>query len=205
MKRQHDTAAHSIRFAVFALVLLALQVPSALGQTVPLGSSGPCTTHAVGGNFAATYLDASKPDEQAYWEAQVAAQKAWYATIVGAEREGLNKDKAARTQMLNRVCKAAFGRDAQAGDLDYWLPRDDTYRAVLDANRNWLYSAAGAKDLSETVRRALKAAKGVEPNGEQVKAAAANLTPGRPIYVEMVTLLTLGAAAEPFTKLPKPF
>ncbi len=132
------------------------------------------------------YGRASTPIEQASWEVQIKAQKAWYASIVGAELKKLNASQAQRRLMLDRVYQAGMGRNADDNDRAYWLARPEHFRLIVEANRTWLYSANGVNDLVQTVTRALTAKSGKAPSDAQIKAAMMNYTGSRLIYSEMI-------------------
>jgi hypothetical protein len=139
--------------------------------------------------FQEVYGRYATPLEQAYWESQIKAQKAWYAPIVGSESEKLNKDSAVRKAVINHAYRVAFGRDANAVDLQYWQPRSEHFRHLLTAQRVWLYSANGAKDLVETTTRALQAANGKAPTDSQVKDAMKVFSIKNLYYTQMVKYL----------------
>jgi hypothetical protein len=153
----------------------------------PAGSSRGI--QAVEYAFQEVYGRFSTPLELAYWESQIKAQKAWYAPIVSAESEKLNKDSALRKAVINHAYQIAFGRDANAGDLQYWMPRSEHFRHLLTAQRVWLYSANGAKDLVETTTRALQAVNGKAPTDQQVKSAIKVFTSKNRYYTQMVKYL----------------
>jgi hypothetical protein len=136
--------------------------------------------------FQEVYGRYATPLEQAYWESQIKAQKAWYAPIVSAELSKLNQDSAMRKAVINHAYQLAFGRDANSVDLQYWQPRSEHFRQLLAAQRTWLYSANGAKDLVETTTRALQKVNGKAPTDDQVKAAMKYFSIKNATYRSMV-------------------
>lgn len=124
--------------------------------------------------------------EQAAYDAQIKEQKMWYAPMVGAEKDRLSKNKDERTAMINRAFRTTMGRDADAANLQYWLPRGEHYRLVIAATRQHLYSAKGAQDLVETVTRFLNTLPFKKPTEEQIKSTLARVSKDRLIYAEMV-------------------
>ena len=126
-------------------------------------------------------------DRAAFWDARLREGKGiGYINIVGEESTRLNASEIARKMTLLRVYKAGMGRNPDKGDQDYWVPRKETYQQMLDANRAWLYSARGAKDPTDTVRRALenKYAK-TNVSDNDIKVAMAKYTEGKRIFDEM--------------------
>ncbi|MBD1210405.1 MAG: hypothetical protein H9535_18405 [Ignavibacteria bacterium] len=144
---------------------------------------------AIDNAFREVYGIESTPEQQATWDVEVKAQKAWYAIIVSSEIAKLSKDNTLRTATINRVYNDAFGRNASSDEIKYWLPRSEHYRTQLQANRTWLYSSSGAKDFAETVARALKNVNGSEPSPADVKNAMVSYTSNKLIYKEMVAKL----------------
>lgn len=138
--------------------------------------------------FVEVYGRPSSPIEQAQWENKFKNQQAWYASMVAAEQKKLNASKAERQAMLDRVYQAGMGRNSDAGDQGYWLPRPEHFRLIVEANRKWLYSANGVNDLVQTTTRALTAKTGKPPSDAQIKTAMAQFTGARAIYSEMLKL-----------------
>jgi hypothetical protein len=105
--------------------------------------------------------------------------------MVLAEVGKLNQNKTERQAMINRVYQTAMGRDADQTSLAYWLPRSEHYRLMIQANRNWLYSANGVNDLLGTVTRALEFNLKRKPTDAEIKKAMVDYTPDKKIYAEM--------------------
>ena len=140
---------------------------------------------AIDNAFREVYGRESTPTEQAFWETQVRAQKAWYATIVGGEIGKLNANAAVRTETIKRSFQAAFGRQPADKEMQYWLPRSEHFRLMLDAQRAYLYSPNGADELVATVKRRLLIKNGALPSNAQIKQALIFYTPLKAIYREM--------------------
>lgn len=64
-----------------------------------------------------------------------------------------------------------MGRIPTVGDFEYWMPRDATYQEIVNANRKYLYSAKGANDLTETVKRHLDDAGKSNPSIADINGA----------------------------------
>lgn len=125
--------------------------------------------------------------ERDVWMGRIKAQEAWYATIVSKEIAGLNSAEARRRDMITRAYNHAFGRPANdTADMPYWLPRKEHYRLVIQAQRQWLYSEKGAKDLWFAAEKALKVKYKKPPTLAEVNAAVEKFRPGKLIYIEMV-------------------
>lgn len=147
-------------------------------------ANAPLRTAATTYAFREVHGVTPTPTEQATYDSQIRAQQRWYATIVFDETKRLNQTPALRTAMIERAYQAAFGRAASAAEQAYWMPRTETYRQLLGASRNWLYSQPGATDLVQTVTRALQ--KAGKPHGQQeVSAAMTAYGVKRALFFEM--------------------
>lgn len=125
--------------------------------------------------------------ERDVWMKRIKAQEAWYAIIVSKEISGLNSADARRRDMITRAYNHAFGRPANdTEDMPHWLPRKEHYRPLIQAQRQWLYSERGAKDLWFAAEKALTAKYKKQPSPAEVNAAVEKFRPGRLIYIEMV-------------------
>ncbi len=156
-----------------------------LKQRMAGSQGGEDRALAINNAYREVYGRDSTPAEQAYWEPLVKAQQAWYAPIVIAEL-GTLKNYGGRPAMINRAYQAFMGRPAIQADLDYWLPRSEHYRLIVQAGRSYLYSSGGATDLAETVARALQTKNGSQPSDAEVKAAMIRFTPQKLIFAEMI-------------------
>jgi hypothetical protein len=120
------------------------------------------------------------------WSLKIKEKNAWYTTIVLAEIEKLNKDQVKRKAMIDRVYQVVFGRSADAGNLQYWMPRKEHYRLIVQANRSWLYSDNGKGDLHDTVKRAfINKTNYKTPSETQIKNTAGAFSLKKLIYSEM--------------------
>jgi hypothetical protein len=127
----------------------------------------------------------SNPADFAAWDAKVKAQKDWYGRILSAETQKMNKNKTARELMIKSAYVVSLGREATKTDMDSWMPRAETYRQIVEANRNWLYSSSGAKDLAGAVASVLQSKTNKKPNEDEVKNAIGQFRPKRLIFMEM--------------------
>jgi hypothetical protein len=136
--------------------------------------------------FREVYGHSSTPLEQASWEVQVKAQKACYATIWAAELKKIISNRELRIPIIQKAYTDAMGRMPTADDMNYWKPRNEHYRLLVDACRAWLYSEAGAKDLIETITRAWKVKyKNTTPTDNEIKEELIRCTKSKLIYSEM--------------------
>jgi hypothetical protein len=142
--------------------------------------------HLISRAFYEVYGRPSSPTEQAYWDTQVKAQQSWYVPLVSKIREELNSKPPERRTVIHTVYYYAMGRYATDGDMNYWASRKEDYKQMLEANRAWLYSPNGAKDLVETVTRALQVKNGKKPIDSEVKNAMAKFTEKKMIYQQMI-------------------
>ncbi|MCW3846300.1 hypothetical protein OF829_03545 [Sphingomonas sp. LB-2] len=131
----------------------------------------------------------STPLEQASWDAEVKAGKAYYASIVVKESAKLNASPALRKEMIQRAYLFAEGRLPYPGDLAFWGGKQEHYREIVEAERKWLYSPGGAKELVEVAKRAWKAAYGTVPSDEALKAVLVRATQGKMVYAELAKAL----------------
>jgi hypothetical protein len=138
--------------------------------------------------YQEVYGSKAEPPHSNFWCQQLAAKTDWYITMVGKLNAELNANKGPydRKTIVRSVYVQVFGRDADKGNLAYWLPRTENFSQMLLANRNWLYSDAGKTDLEETVRRAFKQKMKKDPTPEEVSDTAKLFTPKKLIYYEMV-------------------
>jgi hypothetical protein len=135
--------------------------------------------------FKDVYGFGASPKDVAFWNAEMLAGRGGYQYITFVERNKLNSDKVIRRLMITNAYKKAMGRVPSPGDYDYWQPRAETFKELVEAARSYLYSPGGAKDLSETVSRALEAKTGSKPSAEQVKEGVIRYSQTRAIFDEM--------------------
>ena len=130
--------------------------------------------------------------EQALWDARIKAEKIWYVTLVREQRKSLLAPggTAEKAQMIKRAYTAGFGRAATADESKYWMARPDHYRLVREANRTWLYSPAGAKELVDSIGRAYTWKTGKKATDAQVKASLTAFSgyPTKPIFEDMLNI-----------------
>lgn len=107
-------------------------------------------------------------EEFQHYKPLVDAQQAWYFTILAQERQRMNSDPYLRRQTIERVYLDVFGRVPAAQDLAYWMPRQDTYAAMHDANMAYLYAPAHAADLWATAARAWEVSYQASPTNGQI-------------------------------------
>lgn len=133
--------------------------------------------HATGGFSNTTQF--------AFWDAKIQQKEAWYANILESVRQEMNKNASSRKLMIQCAYLIVFGRMPTDGDMNYWMPRGENYKQLVEANRTWLYSPNGAKDLAETVTGVLKFNLNRTPTENEVKTAIGDYQKKRQVYMEM--------------------
>ena len=144
---------------------------------------------AIDNTFREVYGRPSSPLEQATWDPQVKAGKAWFAPMVTKERGKLSANPAERQDTIRRVYQSAEGRMPTQGDRDFWGKKTEDYAEMVAAERKWLYTPGGANELVEVAKRAWKAAHGNAPSDGQLKAALVKAAEGKFIYTELADRL----------------
>jgi hypothetical protein len=141
---------------------------------------------AIDNAYVEVYGRPSTAVEQASWDAQVKAGKAWFASIVVKESAKLNASPAERSAMIGRAYQLAEGRAPYAGDAQFWGPKSEHFREIVVAERTWLYTDKGANELVAVAGRAWKAKYGAPATDANAKAMLIKATPTKMIYAEMV-------------------
>lgn len=141
---------------------------------------------AIDNAFMEVYGRASNASEQAGWDAQVKAQKAWYAPIVLAEISRLNGNPKLRTAVIGDAYIQTMGKTPNGKEEAYWTPRTEHFRLIVQANRDFLYSPNGANDLVQTIRVAYLAKYKKDPSQTELKTALVKVTDKRMIFDEMM-------------------
>ena len=111
-----------------------------------------------------------------------------FQTIVLAEQKKLNADKVIRRLMISAAYKSAMGRNPTAAEYDYWQPKQEYFKQIVEASRAFLYggSVKGSSDLAETVKRALnKNGNNPKPDIDQINKAITKYSQTKAIYDEM--------------------
>ena len=113
----------------------------------------------------------ASPDETAFWQPKMRNEgKWWYATMHGELVSYVNKENPEeRKGVIRRAYMRSLGRDAKPEEQSYWLPRTEHFRLIREANRTWLYSANGAKELPDVVKRVFKSEKDRWPSESELK------------------------------------
>jgi hypothetical protein len=127
--------------------------------------------------------------ERDVWMKRINAREAWYAAIVSKEISNLNSAEVRRRDLIKRAYSNAFGRPPTDGDFQFWVPRAEHYRPLLSAQRTWMYSDNGLKDLRGAVRVALYPKFKREPTEAEIDEGIKKVKPNRLIYLEMVPVL----------------
>jgi len=141
---------------------------------------------AIDNAYLEVYGRPSTAVEQASWDAQVKASKAWFASIVVKESAKLNASPAERSAMIARAYQRAEGRAPYAGDAQFWGPKNQHFREILAAERAWLYTDKGANELVAVAGRAWQARYGTPATDANIKAMLIKATPTRMVFAEML-------------------
>ncbi len=131
--------------------------------------------------FKDVYNYGANPKDLAFYN----SQKIGYKDVVVAETAKLNSKPFVRRVMIVAAYKKTMGRAPTVGDFAYWEPRTEIFTQIVDAARAYLYSASGANDLTEAVKRALGNNMSGEPTSAQIKSAIVKYTPKKTIFDEM--------------------
>ena len=141
---------------------------------------------AIDNAYLEVYGRPSTAMEQAGWDAQVKASKAWFASIVVKESAKLNASPTERKAMIDRAYQRAEGRAPYAGDAQFWGPKNQHFREIIEAERTWLYTDKGAGELAAVAGRAWLALYGTPPTDANTKAMLIKATPTRMVYADML-------------------
>ena len=119
--------------------------------------------------------------------------KSYYQDGVYLGTQELYKKPTLRTEMINRAYQTMMGRDANAGDLQYWQSRTEIYKAILPAGREYLYSnsEAGMLELEATIKRFFEAKGKANPTSQQYKPIWEECKKNKYLYSEMLAKITL--------------
>lgn len=141
---------------------------------------------AIDNAYLEVYGRPSTAVEQASWDAQVKASKAWFASIVVKESAKLNASPAERSAMIGRAYQRAEGRAPYAGDAQFWGPKNEHFREIVAAERAWLYTDKGANELVAVAGRAWQARYGTPATDANIKAMLIKATPTKMVFADMV-------------------
>ena len=172
-----EQVAHGITF-LDAAKFLKMLIAKPAGAAV--------RAEAIDNAYQEVYGRPSTAVEQAGWDAQVKASKAWFASIVVKESATLNASPAERKAMIDRAYQRAEGRAPYAGDAQFWGPKNQHFREIVEAERAWLYTDKGANELVAVAGRAWLALYGSPPTDANTKAMLIKATPTKMVYAEMV-------------------
>lgn len=110
-----------------------------------------------------------------------------YDTLLLQETTKMYKNQVAETMMIQRAFEAAFGRPANAAEVNKILTTDNYFARLIESHRTFLYlGTEGKAELKKTVERALKKKTGkARISVAEIDAAVKIYTPTKSIYREM--------------------
>jgi hypothetical protein len=138
-------------------------------------------TLAINTAFLDVYNYGPSPKDMAFYN----AQKTVYQSIVQNESKKLNSDKVIRRMMIFAAYKKSMGRVPTKAEIDYWMPKNEYFKQLVDVSRAYLYAPNGANDLAETVKRALKDKSGNDPSITEMNQAIIKYAKTKSLYSEM--------------------
>ena len=131
------------------------------------------------------YGKAPSPTETAFWNANCMGPGGFFNRIVKAKTSKMNENKITRRFMITAAFKRSYGRPAMSSELDTWTPLQLNFGEIVAANRGYMYSSQGAKELAATVERALFNKKGEKPSAAEISAAIVQYSGSKAIFAEM--------------------
>lgn len=134
--------------------------------------------------FADVYGKEASPTDVAFWNLEITKGKGFYGAVFDGESKKLNSNKINRRFMITAAYKKSLGRAALSKELDYWEPKSEVFSQIVLANRNFMYSQKGAKELAETIERSLTK-NGDKATTKQINEAIIKYTKTKAIYSEM--------------------
>lgn len=135
--------------------------------------------------FGNVYGREPGPAEVAYWDGECNKVANFYETIVIQETVKLNSNKITRRFMTTAAYKRSFGRPASSSELIYWESKTETSQRLIEANRKYLYSPQGAKELAATVERALYNELGEKPSAKQINERIVKYRATKALFEDM--------------------
>lgn len=154
-----------------------------------IATNGVDRLFAIDNAFQEVYGRNSTPLEQATWDPQVKAQKAWYAPIVLAETAKLNDNPETRRTMIFLAYEWAFGRKPTEAEIQKWKAGKEHFRLLLDEHRRWLYTSDGAQervDMLTNIYSAKYAYNKSKSKENWLKTALATIADEKMLYFEIV-------------------
>ncbi len=133
--------------------------------------------------FTDVYAYGASPKDVIFYGAKATD----YNGIVAAETVKLNapENKVLRRLMILAAYKKTMGRPPVNSEYDYWTPKKEIFKELINAGRTYLYAPNGAKDLTETIKRALADHGNDNPTVQQINRAIVKYSPKKVIYDEM--------------------
>lgn len=140
---------------------------------------------AISNAWEFVYGKQPSPAEFAFWNAELLKNGGSSPRIAGVETNKLNSNKINRRFMITAAYKRSLGRPASAKELDFWTPRTEVFGPIVEANRTYLYSAGGAAELPEVIKRRVYEKTGENPTPKQSTELIIKYTKTKAIFSEM--------------------
>jgi hypothetical protein len=139
---------------------------------------------------------APKPEELAYWQAEVKAKHYGYTHLIEHSRQWLKGGGAAeREPLIKRAYEQAFGRNPTGEELSYWqqqIGKDGTnYSELVEKCIDWMLGSSPEQiaELKGTIKRAYLATKRPAPSDAQTKHWMVQASAKRLTYQLLVILV----------------
>lgn len=135
--------------------------------------------------FLWVYGIPSTPVQQAKWDADLRAGKAWYATMVGPLTQEITADTGTHKVIIGLAFQKSFGRGPTMPEQMAELSRSRGVGLIVQEKRSFLYSAVGASELSDTVARSQNY-KSAPQDSATIKMLLPKFAATKAIYAEMI-------------------
>lgn len=136
--------------------------------------------------FWEVYGRGSIATEQAVWDAKIKSKQAFYAVMVNQEKLKLAQNYAEIKLVIGRAYQKALGRNPTKQEELTNPSISYAYSQLVGNLRDYLYSAAGATELVETISRAYQTKNNRKPSDDQIKKLLTAYSKTKAIYAEMI-------------------
>lgn len=127
----------------------------------------------------------STPVQQAKWDADLRAGKAWYATMIGPLTAEITAEVGKHKVVIGLAFQRSFGRGPTEQEQMAELSRSRGVGLIVQEKRAFLYSAAGASELADTVARSQNY-KNAPQDSATIKGLLPKYAATKAIYGEMI-------------------